>query len=203
MQHSLFIDKKLYLYARVFVALSGLHFMKNKHQEFRNLYDTYAREMYWIALALCGDECLSEDCVHEVFVQVWESYDDLHEVRNQRAFLTTMTRNRVLDNLRHIQIQRRHEQSIAYELEQSNLDDEDNTEELISRAKSLLDKLPEKCREIFLLAVLDGLSYKEIADAKGISVNTVKTQMKIARRKLKDDLPFILFALINFRNLLS
>ena len=159
--------------------------------------------MYWVALALCGDVCLSEDCVHEVFVQVWESYDDLPVLKNQRAFLITMTKNRMLDTLRHIQVHRRHEQSIAYEIEQNNLEEEDNTEELISRAKSLLDRLPDKCREIFLLAVLDGLSYKEIAEAKGISINTVKTQIKIARKKLKEDFPFIVFTLINFRNFFS
>lgn len=44
----------------------------------------------------------------------------------------------------------------------------------------LLDRLPYKRREIFKSSVLNGLSYAEIAQAKGISVNTVKTQIKRA-----------------------
>lgn len=44
----------------------------------------------------------------------------------------------------------------------------------------LLDRLPDKRKEIFKSSVLNGLSYSEIAEANGISVNTVKTQIKRA-----------------------
>ncbi|MDE7024831.1 MAG: sigma-70 family RNA polymerase sigma factor [Paramuribaculum sp.] len=40
-----------------------------------------------------------------------------------------------------------------------------------------IDKLPEKCREVFLLSKRDGLSNEEIAEELGISVQTVKNQI--------------------------
>ena len=46
----------------------------------------------------------------------------------------------------------------------------------------------EKCREIFILGCVDGLSYKEVSEKMGVSVNTVKTQIKLAYRKLKLEL---------------
>ncbi len=43
-----------------------------------------------------------------------------------------------------------------------------------------IDKLPEKCRKVFLMACLNDKTYQEIADELGTSINTVKTQMKTA-----------------------
>ena len=60
-----------------------------------------------------------------------------------------------------------------------------------------IDKLPERCREIFLKSRIEGMKYREIADELDISMNTVENQMSIALRKLrielKDYLPLLLF----------
>ena len=57
-------------------------------------------------------------------------------------------------------------------------------------------KLPDCCREIFILSRDKELDYNKIADKLGISKNTVKTQMKIAlaylRKELKDYLGIFL-----------
>ena len=49
-------------------------------------------------------------------------------------------------------------------------------------------KLPQKCREIFLMARFDDLSYSEIAEIQNISINTVKTQLKRAMKFLSENL---------------
>ena len=66
-------------------------------------------------------------------------------------------------------------------------DEEDNFEELYARLQELMAALPDKCREIFTLGCVEGMSYREIAEQLGISVNTVKTQVKIAYKKIKDE----------------
>ena len=62
-----------------------------------------------------------------------------------------------------------------------------------------IDKLPERCREVFLKSRLEGMKYKEIAESMNLSVNTVENQMAIALKKLrielKDYLSFFLFLL--------
>ena len=69
--------------------------------------------------------------------------------------------------------------------------------ELRAIIRRALDTLPERCREIFIKSRIEGLKYKEISEALGISVNTVENQMAIALRKLrvalKDYLPLFLF----------
>ena len=59
-----------------------------------------------------------------------------------------------------------------------------------------IGQLPDECRKIFLMASLDDMKYREIADVLNISVNTVKTQMKIALRFLREKLTLGTFSSI-------
>jgi RNA polymerase sigma-70 factor (ECF subfamily) len=63
-----------------------------------------------------------------------------------------------------------------------------NYEELRVIVYKALDKLPPKCRAIFILCRFEGMKYKEIAQQLNISVKTVENQMSIAIFKLKGDL---------------
>lgn len=56
-----------------------------------------------------------------------------------------------------------------------------------------LQKLPEKCREIFLLKCVTGLRYKEIAEVSNISVNTVKYHIGEAFRIMREELKYLTF----------
>ena len=60
-----------------------------------------------------------------------------------------------------------------------------------------IDKLPERCREIFLKSRIEGMKYREIAEELNISANTVENHIAIALKKLrvelKDYLPLLLF----------
>lgn len=55
------------------------------------------------------------------------------------------------------------------------------------RLQELIDRLPESRRKIFISYVIYGQSYSEIAENNGVSVNTVKTQMKRAYRFLRSE----------------
>ena len=52
----------------------------------------------------------------------------------------------------------------------------------------MMDNLPPKCKEIFILGCVEGLSYKDVAEQLGVSVNTVKTQVKVAYNKIRSEL---------------
>ena len=78
--------------------------------------------------------------------------------------------------------------------------------ELESEARRAIEKLPPRCREIFLLSRQEEMKYQEIADHLQISIKTVEQQMGIALEKLRDYLkpfltkefiiPMIIFALL-------
>ena len=52
--------------------------------------------------------------------------------------------------------------------------------------KEALDRLPPKCREVFLMIKLHGLTYKQAAEQLEISVKTVENQMGKAIKILRD-----------------
>jgi len=61
-------------------------------------------------------------------------------------------------------------------------------DEFVKNVHQAINKLPEKCRRIYLMHRYDKLTYNEIAEIQKISVNTVKTQMKRALQKLSSQL---------------
>ena len=125
-----------------------------------------------------------EETVHEIFLRVWESRHFIDHERPFAPYLFRIARNLVTDELR---------KNIGHQLYLSDtafINDFgiNSTERIIEETElqnwfmALLDKLPEKRREIFEMHRLEGLSYKEIATKMNISENTVDTQI---RRTLK------------------
>jgi RNA polymerase sigma factor (sigma-70 family) len=114
------------------------------------------------------------------------------EVRSSRAFLFTIARNAVRDLLR------RRAVSDALPITENAalpvLEDSPNVVEFVSRREELallteaIMALPERCRHVFLLRKIQGLSQKEIAANLGISENTVETLVAKGARRCADHL---------------
>lgn len=153
----------------------------------------------------------AENIVQDVFTELWEKKELLTYNINLVAFLFTSIKNRCIDHLRHKmvvretinQIQEEYQLTLKVKLASLELFDqsllsEQDIELLISK---VVDSLPEKCREIFILSKLEGKKQKDIAKDLNISIKTVENQMSIAYKKLKqelhDYLPLLLFILNN------
>lgn len=151
----------------------------------------------------------AENIVQDIFLYLWEHPEVFKTIDNMDAFLFTLVKNRCLNFLKHSLYVNEKKSSIqtVEELEMQmnlySLQQFDESFLTISDVENLIneviDKLPERCKEIFILSRMEGLKYKEIAERLNISVNTVENQMSIALRKLKielkDYLPLLLFIL--------
>ena len=71
-------------------------------------------------------------------------------------------------------------------------ENDDALEELRCQLLGAIDRLPEKCREIFVLSKVDGLSNKQIAEQLNISMKTVEAQMTTAFVRLRKELGWLL-----------
>ena len=72
-------------------------------------------------------------------------------------------------------------------------------ENINNALREAIDKLPERCREVFVLSKIEELSNKEIAERLNISVKTVEVQMTKALSRLRKELEWLL-SLIFFVN---
>ena len=72
--------------------------------------------------------------------------------------------------------------------EQVSVDDEAMAPTIQRRLKEAVDQLPEDQREVFLMRQLGGLSFKQIGKVVGAPENTVKSRMRYALEKLREQL---------------
>ncbi len=127
-----------------------------------------------------------DDLVQESFLRALRAHAT-RPLENVRAFLFVTARNLALNTLR----ARRHSHPAdLVEVDSSRVIDlQTDISEEVSRNQELdllqqaLQSLPEKCREVFTLRRIHGLSQKEIATRLGISEKTVENHSVIAMRR--------------------
>jgi RNA polymerase sigma-70 factor (ECF subfamily) len=134
---------------------------------------------------------LAEELVQDVFLKLWSKREQLAEIETFRTYLFRAARNTALNYLRRVKLERRwqEEQGASEEAPNSFAADDETVEQEVAQAvKEAIDRLPPRCREIFLLSRDGGLTYAEIARSLDISVKTVETQMGRALKSLRSSL---------------
>ncbi|MFB0516512.1 MAG: RNA polymerase sigma-70 factor [Candidatus Neomarinimicrobiota bacterium] len=153
------------------------------------MFDTYADALLDFAFGYVADTQACEDIVQEVFVRIWRGRANLNPKLSLKADLYKSVRNQALKVIRHAKVERTAEgdlQSLHYAT--STPEDELYWAELTVLLNRTIRQLPERCRTIFLMSRVDGLTYQEIADVLDISINTVKTQLSRAFTALRRNL---------------
>ena len=109
-------------------------------------------------------------------------------VTSVRGYLLTALRNRCLNALRERRVRDEHQDKLLEAQLASGTEEEVVDEEVHRRLHEALDAMPERCREVILLKVVDGLTNREIAARTGVTEGTVKTQVQRAYKFLRDRL---------------
>ncbi len=134
----------------------------------------------------------ADEIVQDVFLSLWERRSLLHVQGALRPYLLSAIRFASASRVRRDQVARRHQPTVL-ELHQrpQPADEAMLSEERTQMVRAAVDRLPPRCREVFELVRLEGLSYADTAAALGISPKTVDAQLGKALRRLRDDLaPF-------------
>ncbi len=184
--------------------------MQTENQwNFEQIYVTYFSKMKRFAQEYVQSGEEAENIVHDVFLELWERKELLSYHINILAFLFTAIKNKCIDYLRHEIVVKEASSQMqeeflltmqmkykSLELFDQNMFNEKDIEEILQNA---IQKLPDRCREIFIKSKIEGKKQKEIAVELNISVNTVETQIGLAykrlREELKDFIPLVLFLL--------
>lgn len=148
-------------------------------------FHQYADDLYYRAWGFIQDTAAAEDIVQEVFIHFWQLRKDLHIKESVSSYLFKAVDNRCRDYIESRQARKYHER--MFSAQEDIPVDEEEWAELRKLLKEFIDSLPEKCREIFLLACVEGMKYQQIAMQLNVSVNTVKTQLKSAYSKLRKE----------------
>lgn len=124
------------------------------------------------------------DFAHDTYLRVIESRTALADIREPRAFLTTLAQRVMVSHFRRREVERAYLDALAQSPEELAPSPEERAIvlETLFEIDRLLDSLPPKVRTAFLWAQLDGLPYAEIAERLGVSLSSVKQYMARAIR---------------------
>ncbi len=162
----------------------------NNLNTIENLFNKYYPSLCAFAQSYINDCGSSEDIVQDVFITLWNKYEELDQIQSVKSYLYTSVRNACLNHLKHDNIVGKFAEAELSEKESDIFFNDHVIEEETHRFfYKAIQELPEKCREIILLS-LDGLKNTEISEELNVSINTIKTQKRIAytylRMRLKD-----------------
>jgi RNA polymerase sigma-70 factor, ECF subfamily len=157
----------------------------------KSIYKRYESLLRTVIFRVVRDESEVDDVLHDVLLQVWELGDRYKPNENGlRGLLVTFARRRSYDRLRRRAAYRRATENLKTDFDnpltfeiapKSNQVEMHDLSELLKRA---IQELPEAQKEVIDLAFFKGMSQREIAAKRLISLGTVKTRLHLAQRKL-------------------
>lgn len=162
---------------------------------FDYIFNYYYSSLCTFSMQYLKDRNTIEDLVQDFFVSLWIDAPGLEIRSSLKAYLIVSIKNRCLDFQKHQKVSEKYREYILFSSEtgESTTDHYFAESELRQAIKISLEKLSPRCREIFELSRLKGLSNQEISEQLGISKRTVEIQisnsLKVLRKKLIEYLP--------------
>ncbi len=159
---------------------------------FGPLIKLYRQRILSYLFKLCGNKDLTEDLFQETLIKIWRGLKNYKDQNKFSSWIFSIAHNTAMDKLR-----MNNREKDIYEISDmefpSSASDPyselvgSETGEIISRA---VDRLSLKQREVFLLRIHGGMTFKEISEITGESLNTVLSHMNYSVKKLRKMLRF-------------
>jgi RNA polymerase sigma factor (sigma-70 family) len=150
------------------------------------IYDQYAPLIHGIARRLVGDEAAADVC-QEVFIALWRQPDRFDSQRGSlRTFLATIARRRSVDALRQSgrREAREFKASKMVPMVVPNCDEAALAEVAAGRIRRAMASLPDEQRKAIELAYVQGLTFRQVAEATGTPEGTAKSRLRLGLARL-------------------
>lgn len=190
------MDPKQEQHARLWSA-----FKNGDWDAYTSLYHAYFRVLNNYGHKFTRDVNLIEDVIHDIFVNLWTSRENLGNPLSVKNYLYKSVRNMLLRKLRHkarFSDLEEHDEHVPFEVSfdhQLILNEEQK--KIQETLKVVLNQLPPRQREIVFLRFYDGLSYEEIADIMGINVSSTYKLLYKALENLQQSLGSLVIVAID------
>lgn len=155
-------------------------------QDFKALFFKYRAGLVHFSAHILRNEDDAMEVVNDVFVSIWEKRDQLKLDDSLKNYLYTSVKNRSLNFLKKAGLQYVDAgDDIPIASPDPGILERIAAMETEKQVKALIDALPQKCKQVFLLSRMEQLSYKEIADLLEISTKTVENHIGLALKFIK------------------
>lgn len=169
-------------------------FCAGQNEAFDELLLRYKDRLYSYISYIVKNNDVADDLFQETFVKaiITLRQGKYHESGKFYAWLTRIAHNLLIDQIR----SERNENLSYHQDEENNLRDQTSIlvfnrenemvqEQMLKEVKLMVDKLPNSQREVVFMRYYQDLSFKEIADITGVSINTALGRMHYAVKNMK------------------
>lgn len=160
--------------------------IRNRNRKvFEALFHEYYPHLTRYAEGFLFDKQACEDIVQNLFIYFWENTGRIEIQLSLKAYFYQAVKNRCLNHLRDIHVQDKHK--ILYLEALLNEDDSPGWVdlEITQKIQDAIAKLPPQMGDLFKQKYLFGRKIHEIAEINNLSENTIKTQLKRAKEKMR------------------
>jgi len=155
-------------------------------EELEALYDSCGEPLYSYLLALLCSPEEAEDALQELFARLLLRSRRLARLKDAEAYLFRAARNEAFSRLRRRDVRERGQESLRQTqrvLEAAP--GQQLSQEEVDRVNAAVQQLPPGQREVIVLKLFHGMTFREIGTVVGISPNTAASRYRYALNKLK------------------
>lgn len=157
---------------------------RGNSKAFRKLFNAYHAKVYHYVLRFTRNEDDAEDLTQSVFIRLWENREKIDPQRSFDAYIFTIAHHLACNHLK---------QKVYPALRLTDFEEPSTTptedliylNELSDLARHKINQLPEKRQVIFKMHYEEHLSEGEIAEALGLSIHTVRSQLLKASKSIR------------------
>jgi RNA polymerase sigma factor (sigma-70 family) len=169
-----------------------IDFKQGNYLAFAKLYDLFYQPLFNYGSRFTRNNELVKDCIHELFVKLWKTKENLAEAQNPKGYLMVSLRRIIL---RSIEKDNRYQflslLDTNFEIELSHehiLIANQEKDEIINKVKQALEKLSKRQREIVFLKFYEKMTNEEIAAIMKLDLQSVYNLMSRSINNLRDHL---------------
>jgi RNA polymerase sigma-70 factor (ECF subfamily) len=160
---------------------------QGSREAFEQLYRTWQTRLFRYLLRMVGDSGRAEELTNDTMIAAWKSAATFKGQSKVSTWLFAIARNKALNSLRQHQPETVEvEEAMAVAAASGGQELAVSRDDLQAAMKGALQQLSADHREVMELTFYQELSYGEIAEIMGCPVNTVKTRMFYAKKKLQE-----------------
>ena len=157
---------------------------------FKFFFEAYYSDLCNYVNLFVRNESLSEEIIQDVYIYLWNNRKKINIDKSVRAYLFTAAKHKALNHIRNEKIRTRTLTKLADDTkghvpQPDEIMQEQENQQMLS---GVIDQLPHRCREVFLLSRKHGYTNEQIATELKISPKTVENQMTIALRKIREQI---------------
>ena len=163
---------------------------------FKILIERYQKLVSHVVFRMVANRSDREDICQEVFIKVYQNLAGFHFESKLSTWIAQIAYNACINHLEKKRLlllddpaKGGEENALEqYPSDAATPDHYAETQDIATRVRSEIGKLPVHFRTIVTMYHLDEMSYEEIAEATGMPLGTVKSYLFRARKQLKDRL---------------